>query len=235
MEAIKEVRVDFNYLDDDDESDDDDVGPITVTRHGQVIYEGRDLDELPGGLQFGDVLTLPDGQSIICMGEAPQPFSGTPHKLGKDEDEKIVVQVKTQSFGTILVEAKPSYTILKLRQALGRKIEQIFEGFDVALMASSNAHGCAFLFDGHRLEDECTLAYYNIQQESTIRATFGLLGGGTYVSFCFISFHFLFSFGNAIKCNKCLNWNCTAVSTILCILCCICLIHKYVCLSLIHI
>ena len=80
-----------------------------------------------------------------------------------------MVHVDTLSFGTVAVEAKPSYTIFKLRQALGRKIEQIFEGFDVELMASSNAHGCAFLFDGHRLQDECTLAYYNIQQDATVR------------------------------------------------------------------
>ena len=105
-----------------------------------------------------------------------------------DDDEKIVVHVDTLSFGTVAVEAKPSYTIFKLRQALGRKIEAKCEGLDVQLVASSNAHGCAFIFDGHRLANDRTLADLNIQQDATVRTKFFMSGEGTYVSFLF---HFI--------------------------------------------
>ena len=119
---------------------------------------------------------------------AKSAFRGEGQRLG--DDDKIVVHVETLSCGTVAVEAKPSYTIIKLRQALARKIEAMFEGYDVELVASSNAHGCAFIFDGHRLANDRTLADLNIQQDATVRTKFFMSGEGTYVSFCFISFPF---------------------------------------------
>ena len=137
-----------------------------------------------------------------------------------------MIFIKTLSFGTVtLKDVETSMTIANMKKMVRSKIDNEFTGYDIELALAAE-RAAPFVFEGHDLEDGCCLSDYNIQNESTIRATFGLLGGGTYVSFCFISFHFLFSFGNAIKCNKCLNWNCTAVSTILCILL-LCLIHTY--------
>ena len=128
--------------------------------------------------------------------------------------------VKTLSFGTItLKDVEANMTIANMKKMVRSKIDNEFTGYDIELALAAE-RVAPFVFEGHDLEDGCCLSDYNIQNEATIRATFGLLGGGTYVSFCFISFHFLFSFGNAIKCNKCLVIA-AAIAATLCILCCI--------------
>ena len=109
-----------------------------------------------------------------------------------------MIFIKTLSFGTItLKDVKTSMTIANMKKMVRSKIDNEFTGYDIELALAAE-RVAQFVFEGHDLEDGCRLSDYNIQNESTIRATFGLLGGGTYVSFCFISFHFLFSFGNAI-------------------------------------
>ena len=136
-----------------------------------------------------------------------------------------MIFIKTLSFGTVtLKDVETSMTIANMKKMVRSKIDNEFTGYDIELALAAE-RAAPFVFEGHDLEDGCCLSDYNIQNESTIRATFGLLGGGTYVSFCFISFHFLFSFGNAIKCNRCLVI--AAARILWLILCCICLIHKY--------
>ena len=137
-----------------------------------------------------------------------------------------MIFIKTLSFGTVtLKDVETSMTIANMKKMVRSKIDNEFTGYDIELALAAE-RVAPFVFEGHDLEDGCCLSDYNIQNESTIRATFGLLGGaGTYVSFCFISFHFLFSFGNAIKCNKCLNGiTAASIAATLCILL-LCLIH----------
>ena len=106
------------------------------------------------------------------------------------DDEKIVIFIKTLSFGTItLKDVKTSMTIANMKKMVRSKIDYEFTGYDIELALDAE-RAAPFVFEGHDLEDGCCLSDYNIQNESTIRATFGLLGGGTYVSFCFVSFCF---------------------------------------------
>ena len=139
------------------------------------------------------------------------------------EDDKIVIYIESLSFGLITLEdVETSMTIANMKKMVRSKIDHAFTGYDIEVALDAE-RAASLVFEGHDLEAGCRLSDYNIQNESTIRATFGLLGGGTYVSFCFISFHFLFSFGNAIKCNKCLVI--AAASLCFFLLFCICLIH----------
>ena len=138
-----------------------------------------------------------------------------------------MIFIKTLSFGTVtLKDVETSMTIANMKKMVRSKIDNEFTGYDIELALAAE-RAAPFVFEGHDLEDGCRLSDYNIQNESTIRATFGLLGGGTYVSFCFISFSFHFRFGNAVKCNvlnKCLNGITAAIAATLCILL-LCLIH----------
>ena len=123
----------------------------------------------------------------------------TKHKFNeKRSQETMKIYVQTLSFGAITLKSvEPSMTIVAMKKMTCRKIDNEFTGYDIELALGAE-RGAVYTFKSQELEDGCCLSDYNIQNESTIRATFGLLGGGTYVSFCFISFHFLFSFGNAI-------------------------------------
>jgi predicted peroxiredoxin len=55
-----------------------------------------------------------------------------------------------------------------------RKIAELFEGYDVELIASFEQ---SLTFAGKQLEDELTVADYNIQKGNEIHMTFGLDGG----------------------------------------------------------
>ena len=106
------------------------------------------------------------------------------------DDEKIVIFIKTLSFGTItLKDVDTSMTIANMKKMVRSKIDNEFTGYDIEVALDAE-RAAPLVFEGHDLEDGCCLSDYNIQNETTIRATFGLLGGGTYVSFCYISFHF---------------------------------------------
>ena len=101
-----------------------------------------------------------------------------------------MIFIKTLSFGTVtLKDVETSMTIANMKKMVRSKIDNEFTGYDIELALAAE-RAAPFVFEGHDLEDGCCLSDYNIQNESTIRATFGLLGGGTYVSFCFVSFCF---------------------------------------------
>ena len=84
--------------------------------------------------------------------------------------------VKTLSFGSVTLDnVKTSDTIDEVKKMARRKLESMFEGFDVEQMVGFEQH---LTFAGKQLEDGRTLAYYNIQAESTLTMIFGLDGGG---------------------------------------------------------
>ena len=96
------------------------------------------------------------------------------------------IYVKTLSFGTIALKSvEPSMTIANMKKMVRSKIDNLYDGYDIE-MALAAERVAQFVFEGHDLEDGCCLSDYNIQNESTIRATFGLLGGGNYIHFQFI-------------------------------------------------
>ena len=132
-----------------------------------------------------------------------------------------MIYIETLSFGLITLEdVERSMTIAAMKKMVRSKIDDKYCGFNIEVALGAEA-AATYTFESHELEYGKKLSDYNIQQESTIRATFGLLGGGTYVSFCFISFSFHFRFGNAVKCNvlnKCLNGITAAIAATLCIL-----------------
>ena len=103
------------------------------------------------------------------------------------------IHVKTLVLGTLTLEAKPSNTIAQIRAKMRLKIDDMFQGHDVEYLMSAMG-SLPLIYKGISMSDDCTLSSYSIQNEDTIRMTGTLSGEGTYVSF-----HFLFSFGNAIK------------------------------------
>ena len=108
------------------------------------------------------------------------------------EDGSMQIFVKTMTFGTVGIKVYACDTINDIKRALGRKIDQIFEGYDVE-MPIEYEKITQWVFEGQTLNDECTVASYDIVQDSTVELRFHLVGSGTYVSFI----HFVFK--NAVN------------------------------------
>jgi len=92
-------------------------------------------------------------------------------------DAGFQIFVKTMDFGTVTLDAKASDTIDIVKRNLRKKVESMFEGYDVELWVDAS-RAFNIIFDGTQLKDDKTLTYYNIQQESTGRFVYGLEGGG---------------------------------------------------------
>eukprot|EP00415_Alexandrium_ostenfeldii_P002138 UN2138 len=80
-------------------------------------------------------------------------------------------------FGTITLDAKASDTIDNVKRNLRKKLESMFEGYDVELWVGAS-RAFNFIFDGNQLEDDKTLSEYNILRDATLRFVYGLEGGG---------------------------------------------------------
>ena len=99
--------------------------------------------------------------------------------------------MQTLTFGQITLVVDRNSTISMVRRKIRCKIDDMFLRIgDVELIKDFEGTVHGLVFEGKILNDECTLAYYKIQQDATVRMTSTLDGGGTYVSFCYISFHF---------------------------------------------
>ena len=111
----------------------------------------------------------------------------TKHKFNEKRlQETMMIYVQTLSFGTItLKDVEANMTIANMKKMVRSKIDNEFTGYDIELALAAE-RAAPFVFEGHDLEDGCRLSDCNIQNESTIRATFGLLGGGNYIHFQFI-------------------------------------------------
>ena len=95
---------------------------------------------------------------------------------GKGKGKGMQIFVKTFDFGTITLDGlKGSDTIDLTLKKLRRKIDNMCTGYDVERMIG---YECLATFKGKQLEDDRTLKYYNIQSESTLTMTWGLVGGG---------------------------------------------------------
>ena len=93
--------------------------------------------------------------------------------------------MQTLSFGAIALKSvEPSMTIVAMKKMTCRKIDNEFTGYDIELALGAE-RGAVYTFKSQELEDDKKLSDYNIQHECTIRTTFGLLGGGTYIHFQF--------------------------------------------------
>ena len=92
--------------------------------------------------------------------------------------------MQTLSFGPITLVVERNSTVAHMKKMLCKKIDHAFTGYDIEVALDAE-RAASLVFEGQDLEAGCRLSDYNIQQECTIRATFGLLGGGTYVSFYF--------------------------------------------------
>ena len=96
-----------------------------------------------------------------------------------------MIYVQTLSFGTITLKSvEPSMTIVAMKKMTCRLIDNEFTGYDIELALGAE-RAAVYTFESQELEDDKKLSDYNIQHECTIRTTFGLLGGGTYIHFQF--------------------------------------------------
>ena len=108
--------------------------------------------------------------------------------------------VKTWEGTITLDDAKPDDTIELVRKKIKIKLESMFTvkdemGAPVASAGDIDRYLDFFevlpmLFQGTTLENSRTLAHYGIEKNDTLVVNGFLSGEGTYVSFCFISFHF---------------------------------------------
>ena len=89
--------------------------------------------------------------------------------------------IKTLTFGTVGVKVDAFDTIHNIKRSLARKIDDLFTGYDVE-MAIDYEKTAQWIFADKLLQDECTLASYDIVKESTLECRFHLGGTGIYVS-----------------------------------------------------
>ena len=96
-----------------------------------------------------------------------------------------MIFIKTLSFGTVTPkDVETSMTISNMKKMVRSKIDNEFTGYDIELALAAE-RVAVYTFESQELEDDKKLSDYNIQHECTIRTTFGLLGGGTYIHFQF--------------------------------------------------
>ena len=114
-------------------------------------------------------------------------------KSNRIQDTSMQISVKTLIFGTITMVVKSNQTIADVRKMLNHKLDNLYDGYDIE-MALGAERGAVYTFKSQELEDDKKLSDYNIQHECTIRTTFGLLGGGTYIHFQFFWDDFEFDF-----------------------------------------
>ena len=88
-------------------------------------------------------------------------------------DVGFQIFVKTMDFGTITLDVKASDTFDNVKRNLRKKLESMFEGYDVELWVGAS-RAFNFIFDGNQLEDDKTLTDYNIQRDATLRFVRGL-------------------------------------------------------------
>ena len=98
--------------------------------------------------------------------------------------------MQTLTFGQITLVVDRNSTISMVRRKIRCKIDDMFLGIGNVELIEDFEGTHVLVFEGQTLNDECTVASYKIQQDATVRMTSTLDGGGTYVSFCYISFHF---------------------------------------------
>ena len=110
----------------------------------------------------------------------------TKHKFNEKRlQETMMIYVQTLSFGTItLKDVEANMTIANMKKMVRSKIDNLYDGYDIELALAAE-RVAVYTFKSQELEDDKKLSDYNIQHECTIRTTFGLLGGGTYIHFQF--------------------------------------------------